>query len=51
MKIINKQFKIPKTSDLTLDYVEKYFENFNMIRWAIVEVTDEFYFVDGAVIE
>lgn len=48
MQIINKQLKIPKTSELTLEYIQKYFEGFEIIRWAIVDVTEDFYLIDCA---
>jgi len=50
MHIVNKQIKIPKTSELTLEYIQKHFDGFEVIRWAIVEVTEDFYLIDCAVV-
>lgn len=50
MTIVNKQIKIPKTSVLTLEYIQKYFDSFEVIRWAIVDVTEEFYLIDSAIV-
>lgn len=50
MQIANKQFKIPKTDEISTEYILRHFEGFEVIRWAIVEVTDDFYVVDSAVI-
>ncbi|MEI8376960.1 MAG: hypothetical protein WCF95_00320 [bacterium] len=50
MQIVNKQIKISKTSEISLDYIQKYFDGFEVIRWAIVAVTEDFYLIDSAVI-
>jgi hypothetical protein len=49
MKIINKQLEIPKTTDLTHEYILSYFGEQKVIRWAIVETTDTHYIIDSAV--
>lgn len=46
MKIVNKQFKVPKIADISTDYILGCLEDQNIVRWAIVEVTDEFYVID-----
>ena len=51
MKIVNRQFKIPKTTDISTDYILSHFQGKNIIRWAIVEVTDDFYIIDSAIAE
>lgn len=50
MIIVNKQIKIPKISELTLEYIQKYFDGFEVIRWAIVDVSQDFYLIDGAIV-
>ncbi len=50
MKVVNKQFKMPKTDNISTDYVLNYFKGQNIIRWAIVDITEKFYIVDSAVI-
>lgn len=46
MKIVNKQFKVPKIADISTNYILECLEDQNIVRWAIVEVTDEFYVID-----
>lgn len=50
MKIVNKQFKIPKVADISSEYILGCLKDQNIIRWAIVEVTDEFYIIESAVL-
>lgn len=50
MPIVNKQIKIPKTSELTVDYIQEHFEGLEVIRWAIVDVAEDFYLIDSAVV-
>ena len=49
MKVANKQFKIPKTDNISTDYILSHFEGFDVVRWAIVEITDDFYIIDSAI--
>lgn len=50
MKVINKQFKISKIEDISTDYILSSLGEQNIIRWAIVGITDQFYIIDGAVL-
>lgn len=50
MKVINKQFKVPKIEDISTDYILSCLGEQNIIRWAIVEITDQFYIIDGVVL-
>lgn len=50
MPIVNKQLKIPKTSELTIEYIQKHFEGLDVVRWAIVAVQEDFYLVELAYI-
>lgn len=51
MKTINRQIKIPKTYELSTDYIKGYFEGLDVIRWAIIEVGEDFYLVDAVFME
>lgn len=51
MKTINRQIKIPKTSELTTDYIKEHFKGSDFIRWAIIEVAEDFYLVDAVFME
>ncbi len=50
MTIVNKQIKIPKTEEVTIDYIQKYLKNLEIIRWAIVVVTEDFYLIDAVIL-
>lgn len=43
--IVSEQLKIAKTAELTSDYIESELKKHSIepLRWAIVEVQDEFY--------
>lgn len=51
MQIVNKQIKIPKTSKITIDYIQKYLDGINAIRWAIVAVEEDFYLIDAVIFD
>ena len=49
MSIINNIVKISKTDKISSNYIEKELEKLgfkNILRWAIVEVSDDFYKVN-----
>ena len=49
MKIVNKKWTIPKTSQPTVEYVLGHIDDEKIIRWAIVETTDTSYIIEGAI--
>lgn len=49
--IINKQLSIKKVIPLDSNYIENYFKqnSIDVLRWAIVKVTDEEFIIDAAI--
>ena len=53
MKITNKQIFIKAVDNVTSDYIETELKNLELdvLRWAIVEVKDNLYFVNVSCVE
>ncbi len=51
--ISTKEIKIPKTDKISSEYIESHLEKMglNVLRWAIVEVNEDFYLVNLASLE
>lgn len=51
--ITNKEVKIKRCDELTSEYIETQLKmmDFDVLRWAITDVDDEFYTVNLAIVE
>ncbi|MCR5261925.1 MAG: hypothetical protein K6C94_08830 [Candidatus Gastranaerophilales bacterium] len=49
--ITTEQIRVPKKLPFDSDYVEKFFEEkgLDVLRWAVVDVTEEEFVIDAAV--
>ncbi|MDD3151174.1 MAG: hypothetical protein PHV68_10140 [Candidatus Gastranaerophilales bacterium] len=52
MKLISKQFKIPKKINPTVEYIEKYLTKGGLkpLRWAVVKCTKENLIIDAILV-